>query len=73
MYRSADDLPGDTPVEMVPDIQEAGLFMQTELSKKDFVAMFKAYMKKVVKHLKANKPDEVEAFKAVRCSRAVFR
>jgi hypothetical protein len=49
-------------VEKVNDIVDAFHYEETSFDKPGFQAYFKEYMKKLVAHLKANKPERVDGF-----------
>ena len=59
-----DEGPGDEEGETVINIVEAHKLNEMTLSKKDVMAMLKAYLKRVVTHLTDNgKEDRVAGFK----------
>lgn len=55
----------EAEVEKVLDVVSAGRLQQTNFGKGDFLTLFKGYMKKTVKSLKADAPDKVDGFKTV--------
>lgn len=55
---------GGNPVAKVIDIVDNFALEETSFDQAGFNSYFKDYMKKVLGHLKANKPDRVEAFMA---------
>lgn len=56
--------PGEVPPEKVDIIVDTFNYQETGFDKENFKQYFKEYMNKVVDHLKKNKPDRVDAFKA---------
>lgn len=55
---------GNAEVEKVIDLVDNFNYAETGFDKAGFVAYFKVFMKKILDHLTANKPDRVAAFKA---------
>jgi len=55
---------GAEEVVKVCDVVLSGRFQETNFGKKDYIACYKAFMKKTVKHLKQTNPDRVDAFKS---------
>ncbi|OEH79983.1 translationally-controlled tumor protein homolog [Cyclospora cayetanensis] len=53
----------DDQPETVIDIVDSFHLSETSLSKKDFTAYIKAYIKRVMQHLEENNPTRVEDFK----------
>jgi hypothetical protein len=55
---------GGAPVEKVNDLVDAFQYGETSMDVDGFKDYFKGYMKKLLAHLKANKPERVAAFTA---------